>query len=143
MILLTYGRDLFELNESVLKPIQYVPLLAITVINSLLLVFRLGDKAQLHTSLRIQFQKLAVYLKNLEIKGELSSDAIAEGNQRRAEIEVDEPKTLRVLDTRCHNETNQALGYKHNYFHLTKWQTFWSKYWDVGTLSNEPYDIPG
>ena len=121
MILFTYG-DKYMAPVGLPWFVKLAPLAAITVISSLLLVFRLGDKAPMYMSLRVQFEKLAAYLKSLEVEREVSEKTVAERVKRRAEIEIDEPKVLRVLETRCLNETNQAMGYRHNFVPLTKWQ---------------------
>ena len=122
--------------------LKLAPAVAITVINSLILVFRLGDKAQLHMSLRVGFQNVSAYLKNLEVENAITRNAVAEGYKRRAEIEVDEPKILRVLDVRCHNETNQSMGFTHNYYEVRWYQKLFSKYFDIGPIAFKKIEIP-
>ena len=109
--------------------------LTITLINALLLVFRLFDKHQIHMNLRIKFQELAAHLENLKIEGDISVETIARANQQRAEIQVNEPKVLRVLDVMCHNETNQSLGHNHNFYKIRSYQKWFAKYFDLGPIS--------
>ena len=117
--------------------LKFAPGIAIAIVSSLMLVFRLSDKAQLHTSIRVDFQKLAVDLRNLDVENRVDATTVSEGSKRRTEIEVNEPPVLRVLDVRCHNETNQAMGYDHGYRRIRWYQKPFAKYFDLGPIKFE------
>ena len=134
LYLVAYADELM-LVEYGSMPVKLIPAIIITVLNSIILVYKLNDKAQLHTSLRVQFQKLAVYLKKLEIEDRMDGDAVARGIKRRVKIEVDEPPVLKVLNVICHNETNQSLGYSYGNYKIGRFQKLFAKYFDVGSMT--------
>ena len=104
---------------------------------ALVQLFRLHERYHSHKNLRQQFQKLSMWLKNVEVTDQITPDNIAEGNKRRTEIEVDEASVLRVLAIVCHNETVIALGIKDGRFYQIPWyRRLFCKFSDFGTHEN-------
>lgn len=135
MYLIAFGDELVKPVAELPWYAKAAPPFAIAVLNSLQLVFRFGDKYQLHKDLRVKFQKLDFYVKDLDIRGNINEETVQNGSAQRAEIEIDEPRTMQVLNVICHNEVNQALGYKHNYFYIKWYQKLFARFGDIGSLN--------
>ncbi len=71
------------------------------------LAYGIRDKAERHGDLKRRFIELEA-----EIRSRPENDKTAQsGEQKRLLIEADEPRVMRVLALRCHNQESLAMGY--------------------------------
>lgn len=105
--------------------------------SAILIIFKFQRRNQVHMSLRQQYQKLDVWLKNVEVLEEITADNIVHGNKRLADIEIDEPTVLRVLNIVCYNETVIALKYHDaDYYDVPAHRRWICKFGNFGTHEN-------
>jgi hypothetical protein len=77
-----------------------------------------AQAARLHEELGRKFGKLEHQIKTHR---DLNPDKLREFQAERLVIELDEPPIMRVLDTICHNELCEALGYDDCEFYKVGW----------------------
>lgn len=93
------------------------------VISLFLTIFHVADKSTLHAELRRRFSEL-------ELRVENEDEPLDTLRNERLHIEMDEPKILRNLDTRCHNEIAISLGMESQTYHLTFLQKLFAQLFD-------------
>ncbi len=125
---------LFAINSELAICWKLAPGFIVATINAISLVFKFREKYQTHIELRRRFQNLDVWLTNLQINDGITADAITEGNVKRTEIEVNEPKTLRVLAVMCHNETVISMNKRERVHKITFRQKMFSRFFDCGSM---------
>lgn len=81
----------------------------IAVIGSLDLVIGFSNKARDYRDLARDFSQLEMRM--MEVAETYDEKTLITLTNRRLEIEQDEPPTLRVLDSHCHNELIRSMGY--------------------------------
>lgn len=87
-----------------------VPLVAV-IGTGITLVLQVGAKAILHNSLKRRF--IALERKLIACGQSAKKKELKRLQMERLAIESDEPPTLRVLDTICHNELIYSMGSEH------------------------------
>lgn len=90
----------------------------VAVVSAISLVVASAQAARLHTHLAKQFATLE---HDIVRSKRPDADKLNEFVARRLLIEAEEPPALRVLDTLCHNELCEALGYERCHFYKVGW----------------------
>ena len=90
---------------------KLIPSASISVVTSFVFVFRVTDRMRLHGDLRKEFVELQ---KEMELNSNLDEnqliDFVSAMQTKRLDIELKEPRVLKVLDIFCHNEIMRSQG---------------------------------
>jgi hypothetical protein len=104
---------------TVYKSLAVVVAAIVSVFSAVDLVVGAGKAARLHEDLAKRFISLERSL--ILHKDEVSDQDVKRFSAERLEIEVDEPPIFRVLDSLCHNELLEAMGYSRKQFLKIAW----------------------
>ncbi len=89
----------------------------IAIFSAINLVVGPAQGARLHADLAKRFSALEYDM----ARAETNEDSLNKFRAERLLIESDEPPIYRVLDTVCHNELCEAMGYDSCHFYEVKW----------------------
>jgi len=92
----------------------------VAVLSGMDLIFQTSQMARLHGDLAKRFNHLERELIIAEVKG-VTKEQLAAFCATRLEIEADEPPIMRNLDSGCHNEMLESMGYEPDHFVKLEW----------------------
>ncbi|MBW1666751.1 MAG: hypothetical protein JRJ66_01630 [Deltaproteobacteria bacterium] len=102
---------------------------AVAIFSVIDLVIGTAQAARLHHDLARRFFSLEKSIVSLK---DPSDEDLAALTARRLDIEADEPPSLKVLDSICHNELLRALGYDSSHYVQIKWyQRLFAQLFDI------------
>lgn len=109
---------------SVYKELAVAVAAVVSVFSALDIVVGAAKSTRLHEDLARRFISLE---KKMSLLGEenATEQNLKQFTGERLEIEADEPPTLRVLDSLCHNELLEAMGYPRKDFLKIAWYQRW------------------
>lgn len=101
----------------------------VAITSAISLVVGPAQGARLHAELAKRFAKLE---HDIVRSRHPDADRLNEFEAERLLIEAEEPPVLRVLDTLCHNELCEAMGYDACHFYKVGWfQALWAHVLDL------------
>ena len=113
---------------------KLAPSVLASVLGTFDLVVGFSRKTWLYADLAKRFGELEQRIEeaNASAADELSAEVLADLTSRRLAIENDEPPTLQVLDTLCHNDLLRAMGYPRNeWIEVGFWQRRFAQFFDL------------
>ena len=112
--------------------LKLLPSVVTSILVGFTLVFRVGEKARDHADFRRQFIILEQRLvEGRSLVGQQMDKLVQEVTKERLNIESNEPKVKKVLDTICHNELLRAMGYpKAAEIEIEFWQRRFAPFFD-------------
>lgn len=90
----------------------------VSLLNGIVLVFRISTKSRDHWDLRNAFIELE---KKVVLLAEDDTETLLELHQERLNIESREPAILDILNIRCHNEVCRVLGRDEEELYSISW----------------------
>ncbi len=118
---------------------KLLPAFIASVLAAFELAFGVVRKAREHENLMRNFVALEQRMETS--RDQLTTELLAQMTERRLEIEANEPPVLRVLDTLCHNELLEAMGYdQQDHIKVSFFQRRFANWFDLGqhTLHSRP-----
>ncbi len=114
--------------------LKAIPTMLVTIAFACDLVIGFSQKAAQHTLFVYKFTMLERQIAPEAI--DMNHELIDQVADARLSIEVDETRTLLVLDALCYNEVVRAMGLEENYqIKIKFWQKRFSNFFDLNTES--------